>query len=150
MHLFVLLLPEKQYRFLRTSLSVWSGGILQMWYLPVHLTERKRFPQECGDFIFPLLKSQHHISGKYNCHMGYQCIVRQTVAFANQIQIWFAGLEKYLDLPAFSINADDFFLRKIRVTGTPFSFWALHERSRFPLLNLLKNKEIALNSSFSS
>ena len=37
------------------------------------------------------------------------------MAFSNQVQHGFAGLEENLNLPTFSINTDDFFLRKSRI-----------------------------------
>gem|GEM_PF-5152074 len=37
------------------------------------------------------------------------------MAFPNQVQHGFAGFEENLNLPAFSINADDLFLRKSRI-----------------------------------
>ena len=44
--------------------------------------------------------------------MSRQCIIRQTVAFGDKLEIRFAGLEKNFDLPAFSINTYDLFLRE--------------------------------------
>ena len=57
--------------------------------------------------------------------MSSQGIIRQTMAFRHQLKIGFAGLEKDLDLPAFSINPDDFFFGKIRIgtdKGDPVLF----------------------------
>ena len=36
---------------------------------------------------------------------------------------------------------------KMSITGTPFSFCALHLRRRFPILKVQKKEEIALKSS---
>ena len=40
-----------------------------------------------------------------------------------------------------SVNTLQSLYLKIRIAGTPFSFWALHARSRSPILNLQKNEE---------
>ena len=47
--------------------------------------------------------------------MSSQGIIRQIMAFRHQLKIGFAGLEKDLDLPVFSINLDDLFFGKIRI-----------------------------------
>lgn len=66
-------------------------------------------------FVLSLLQRKQHVSGKDDCHMCCQCIIRQTVALTDQVQIRLAGLEEHLDLPAFSINPNDLFFGKIRI-----------------------------------
>ena len=47
--------------------------------------------------------------------MGCQCVIRYAVAFSNQVQHRFAGLEENFNLPAFSINTNDLFFGKSRI-----------------------------------
>ncbi len=57
--------------------------------------------------------------------MSCQSIIRQAVAFRNELKIGLAGLEKHLDLPAFPINPNALFFGKIRVCankGNPVLF----------------------------
>jgi hypothetical protein len=42
--------------------------------------------------------------------MSGQSIIGKAPALRYQMQIGFAGLEKYLNIPALPINTDDFFL----------------------------------------
>ena len=59
--------------------------------------------------IAPLCNRQHHISCKNNGYMGCQCIIGETPTLLYQMQIGFACLKKHLNVPAFSINTNDFF-----------------------------------------
>ena len=47
--------------------------------------------------------------------MRGQRVVGQTAALCFQLQHLLAGLEKHLDIPAFAVNADDFFFGKLRI-----------------------------------
>ena len=47
--------------------------------------------------------------------MSCQSIICEAVAFADQVEIRLACLEKHLDLPTFSIDPDDLFLGQFRV-----------------------------------
>ena len=49
--------------------------------------------------------------------MGSHCIIRYGSAFFAQIQIALADFEEYLDVPAFSINADDLVFAQTYVCG---------------------------------
>lgn len=62
-----------------------------------------------------LLQRQHHVSCKNNGNMCCQCIIGKTATLSNQIQVGFAGLEEYFNLPSFSIDSNDLFFGKIRV-----------------------------------
>ena len=77
--------------------------------------EEKDFSQGTIVLAPPLFHRNHKISGKDDSHMGCQRIIRKAMAFRNQLKIGLAGLEKYLDLPSFSINADDFLFGEIRI-----------------------------------
>ena len=63
----------------------------------------------------PLPHRNHEISRKYDCYMGSQGFKGPAVAFTDQLKITFAGLEKDLYLPSFSINTDDLLCRESRI-----------------------------------
>ena len=72
--------------------------------------EDKEFSQTALILIAALFHRNHEISGDYDRHMGCQRIIRKAVAFRDQPEIGLAGFEEHFDLPAFSIDPDDFFL----------------------------------------
>ena len=49
--------------------------------------------------------------------MRGHCIIGQRIAFSAQVKVAFAYLKKYLYIPAFSINPDDFILIQIYICG---------------------------------
>ena len=77
--------------------------------------EEKEFSQCTVILISALLHCNHEEASKHNRYVCGQRIIRQAVAFCNQLQVGLTGLEKHLDLPAFPINPNDLFFGKIRV-----------------------------------
>ena len=49
--------------------------------------------------------------------MRSDCIIGKRIAFSAQVKVAFAYLEKYLYIPAFPINSDDFILIQIYICG---------------------------------
>ena len=49
--------------------------------------------------------------------MRSHCIIGQRITFSAQVKVAFAYLEKYLYIPAFSINPNDFIFIQIYICG---------------------------------
>ena len=61
--------------------------------------EEKEFSQCTVILISALLHCNHEEASKHNRYVCGQRIIRQAVAFCNQLQVGLTGLEKHLDLP---------------------------------------------------
>jgi len=103
--------------------EIFHNGIHSCIYDNPHgLTERdviqfiheaeKQFANRFVISIASPCNCKHHISCKNNGCMSSQSIIGKAPALLYQMQIGFAGLEKHFNIPAFPVNADDFFRRE--------------------------------------
>ena len=84
--------------------------------------EEKEFSQCTVILISALLHCNHEEASRHNRYVCGQRIIRQAVAFCNQLQVGLTGLEKHLDLPAFlQIKAIQSFLFFLWRTQTIFA-----------------------------
>ena len=66
-------------------------------------------------YVAPLLQREHHVACEDNGRMSGQGVVGDGSRLFAQLQIGFAHLEEYLDVPALAISLDDLFFRQCQV-----------------------------------
>jgi len=86
-----------------------------------------------------LLESQGNRATHDNGDMADDAVKIPQLGFSLKVEVMFHYLEKYLDIPQFSVDTDSFFVGKVylgREDGQPLAFVAVADKDDFNLLLL--------------